>query len=45
MDGWVCEKNNATAVMEIVKEGFVLCRVVSCVVSCVCCKGLMQSPG
>lgn len=40
MDGWVYEKNNMTAIMEIMKDRFVLCRVMSCVVlyhvGCVC---------
>lgn len=51
MDGWVYKKKNITAVMEIIKERFVPCCVMSCrvvlcrVISWVCCKGLMQRPG
>lgn len=41
MDGWVYKKNNITTVMEILKERFVLCHVVSCHVSCVC---VLQGP-
>lgn len=46
VEGWADTKSHVSAVMEVTKEGFVLCRVVSCcVVSYVCCKGLTQSPG
>lgn len=49
MDGWVYKKKNITAVMEIIKERFVPCCVMSCCVV-LCCVvschivGVLQGP-